>query len=196
MVALLSYSTVKTNLYTVAPHCIGTVVVWCICLIRLFPRTIVPPGGCTDGDHDRVYHILLIAVDTSTHKAVAYLVCFLLACRAFVSSCIFHSWHTNNVTDESQHPATVGFLVGSSNCGGIPSSLSFRSNTAPKYLPALIVNALFLGVGVLMILTLGIYFRLDNRRRDREQGVHLRAKDVPTQELVGGWKDPSWRWTV
>lgn len=104
----------------------------------------------------------------------------------FVPSCIFHSLHTNIVTDESQRAATVRFLVGSSNCGGIPSCLSFKSNTAPKYLPALIVNVVFLSVSVLMILSLGIYFWLDNRRRDKQQGIHLRAGDIPTQDLVGG----------
>lgn len=31
MVSLLGYSTVKTNLYTVAPYCVGTVVLWLTC---------------------------------------------------------------------------------------------------------------------------------------------------------------------
>ena len=195
MVALMGYSKVKTNLYTVAPYCVGTVVLWCMCL-------------SSDHFRERSFHlagalmvtmigyIILISVDPPTNRGVAYLACFLLACGAFVPSCIFHSWHTNNVTDETQRAATVGFLVGSANCSGIPSSLSFKSDTAPKYTPALIVNIAFLGAGIVMIVAMGVYLRLDNRRRDREQGVHLNAKDVPTQELVGGWKNPNWRWTV
>ena len=195
MVALLGYSTVKTNLYTVAPYCVGTVVLWCMCF-------------SSDHFRERSFHlafalmltfigyIILIAVDAPTSKAAAYFACFLLASGSFVPTCIFHSWHTNNVTDESHRAATVGFLVGSANCAGIPASLAFKSNTAPKYMPALIVNAAFQAAGILMIIGMGLYLRWDNRRRDREQGVVLRAKDVPTQELVGGWKDPSWRWTV
>ncbi|GAT21808.1 allantoate permease [Aspergillus luchuensis] len=195
MVALLGYSTIKTNLYTVAPYCVGTVVLWII---------------CKSSDHFRersmhlagslmitfVGYIILIAVDASEHQGVAYFACFLLAAGAFVPSSVFHSWHTNNVTDESQRAATVGFLVGAANCAGIPSSLAFKADTAPRYKPALIVNCAFLLFGVLVILGMGTYFRYDNRRRDREQGVRLTAADVSTKSLVGGWKDPNWRWTA
>ncbi|KAF7596105.1 hypothetical protein BBP40_003367 [Aspergillus hancockii] len=195
MVALLGYSTVKTNLYTVAPYCVGTVVLWVIC-------------KSSDYFRERSFHlagslmltfmgyIILIAVDASEHKGVAYFACFLLASGAFVPSSVFHSWHTNNVTEESQRAATVGFLVGAANCAGIPSSLAFKADTAPRYKPALIVNCAFLLFGVLVILTLGTWFRYDNRRRDRAQGVKLTAADVSTMSLIGGWKDPNWRWTA
>ena len=195
MVALLGYSTVKTNLYTVAPYCVGTVVLWILC-------------KSSDHFRERSFHlagslmitfvgyVILIAVDASQHQGVAYFACFLLASGAFVPSSVFHSWHTNNVTDESQRAATVGFLVGAANCAGIPASLAFQANTAPRYKPALIVNCAFLLFGVLVILGMGAYFRYDNRRRDREQGVKLTAADVSTKSLIGGWKDPNWRWTA
>ncbi|PYH98422.1 allantoate permease [Aspergillus ellipticus CBS 707.79] len=195
MVALLGFSTVKTNLYTVAPYCVGTVVLWILC-------------KSSDYFRERSFHlagslmitfvgyIILIAVDASEHQAVAYFACFLLASGAFVPSSVFHSWHTNNVTDESQRAATVGFLVGAANCAGIPSSLAFKADTAPRYKPALVVNCAFLLFGVLVVLAMGAYFRWDNRRRDREQGVKLTAADVSTKSLVGGWKDPNWRWTA
>ncbi|PLB43327.1 allantoate permease [Aspergillus steynii IBT 23096] len=195
MVALLGYSTIKTNLYTVAPYCAGTVFLWTIC-------------KSSDHFRERSTHlaaslmltftgyIILIAVDAPTHKPLAYFACFLLASGAFVPSSVFHSWHTNNVTDESQRAATVGFLVGAANCAGIPSSLAFKADTAPRYKPALIVNCAFLLFGVLVILAMGAWFRWDNRRRDREQGVRLTAKDVATKSLIGGWKDPNWRWTA
>lgn len=186
MVALLGYSTVKTNLYTVAPYCVGTIVLWIMCRssdhfrersMHLASALIVTFIG----------YIILIAVDVEAHKGVVYFACFLLACGAFVPSSIFHSWHTNNVTNESQRAATVGFLVGSANCAGIPSSLAFKANTAPHYMPALIVNSVFLATGVVVIVCLGVWFRIDNRRRDKAQGVHLTAADVMTRNLVGGW---------
>lgn len=195
MVALLGYSTIKTNLYTVAPYCVGTVCLWIIC-------------RSSDHFRERSLHLaaslmltftgylILIAVDAPSHKGVAYFACFLLAAGAFVPSAVFHSWHTNNVTDESQRAATVGFLVGAANCAGIPSSLAFKADTAPRYRPALIVNCAFLLAGVLVILALGTWFRWDNHRRDRAQGVRLTAKDVSTKSLIGGWKDPNWRWTA
>lgn len=195
MVALLGFSTVKTNLYTVAPYAVGTIVLWLL---------------CWSSDHFRerschlagsliitfVGYIILIAIDAEKHRAVAYFGCFLLCCGAFAPTALFHSWHTNNVPVESSRASIVGLMAGSANCAGIPSSFAFDDRTAPKYLPALIVNCVFLVTGVVVILSLGMWFRYDNRRRDKLQGVRLTAADVPTESLVGGWKDPSWRWTV
>lgn len=35
---------------------------------------------------------------------------------------------------------------------------------------------------------------LDNRRRNREQGVTWTSKDVPTAALSNGPSDPQYRW--
>jgi hypothetical protein len=36
--------------------------------------------------------------------------------------------------------------------------------------------------------------RLDNVKRNKAQGVNFKAGDVPTSQMKGGQKDPSWRW--
>lgn len=195
MVELLGYGTVRTNLLTVAPYCVGTVVLWCTCF-------------SSDYFRERSFHlastlcltligyIILISVDPTSNKHVGYFACFLLAMGAFTCSCIYHTWYSNNIIDESRRAATVGFLVGAANCAGIPSSLAFKDDTAPRYIPALIVNCAFLATGITMIVSMGTYLRLDNRRRDKLQGVHLRAQDIATKDLIDGWNDPNWRWTV
>jgi hypothetical protein len=47
-----------------------------------------------------------------------------------------------------------------------------------------------------LVLSLGLWLRLDNRKRDREQGVKLLPKDIPTDILSCGHTHPSWRWTA
>nr|A0A2Z4HQ22.1 RecName: Full=MFS-type transporter efuF; AltName: Full=Enfumafungin biosynthesis cluster protein F [Hormonema carpetanum]AWW17215.1 transporter [Hormonema carpetanum] len=191
MVQRLGFGTVKTNLYTVAPYCVG-------CVILL--------AQCTSSDHFRersthlagamlltfVGFILLITLDTEAQPGPTYFACFLLAAGAFTPSCIFHSWHNNNTPSENGRAAVTGFMVGASNSGGIISSLAFASKTAPKYIPALIVTATFQGVGIVLVLGFGAWFRWDNRRRDRVQGVRIRTGDVATVSV----DDASWRWTA
>ncbi|KAB8229926.1 uncharacterized protein BDW43DRAFT_314571 [Aspergillus alliaceus] len=85
-----------------------------------------------------VGYLILVTVDAEVNQGVAHFACSLLAAGAFVPISIFTDGI--QITNESQRAVTVGFLVGSANCAGIPSSLSFTADTAPKYLPALIVD--------------------------------------------------------
>ena len=77
---------------------------------------------------------------------------------------------------------------------GVVSSNIFVNKDAPKYLPALITTAAFGGAGIILTLALGAWMIIDNKRRDREQGVSLSAKDIPTEKLRDGPDVPDFRW--
>ncbi|KZF23930.1 allantoate permease [Xylona heveae TC161] len=193
MVQRLGFTIVKTNLYTVAPYCVGCVVLLAITRSSdLFRERSL--HLCFSMCLTMIGYIILIKVDTLHHKGLAYFACFLLTSGAFAPSCLFHSWHNNNQPSENGRAAITGVLVGASNSGGIVSSIAFKSNTAPKYLPALIVTAVFQAIGILLSFAFGMYLRWDNKKRDAAQGVKLKQKDVPTDVLARGPKDPSWRW--
>lgn len=188
------FSTIKTNLYTVAPYCVGTVVL----LLLSFS---------SDHFRERSFHltaamlitlcgfIILAAIDVTQHQAVGYFACFLLTAGAFVPSCIFHAWHNNNHVSENGRAAVTGFMVGAANSGGIVSSLSFKADTGPRYLPALISGAALQAFGILLVLGLGSWYRWDNRRRDKISGRKIRPEEVDTATLTGEYEDTEWRWT-
>jgi hypothetical protein len=142
-----------------------------------------------------VGYVILAKVDAQTYPRPAYFACFLLTSGAFTPSVLFHAWHNNNQASETGRAAITGLLVGAANSAGIVSSVSFAADTAPNYRPALYLAASLQAVGILFILGLGRWCRLDNERRDREQGVKLRPQDVPTEALSSGYDHPSWRWT-
>lgn len=77
---------------------------------------------------------------------------------------------------------------------GIVSSNIFQNKDEPKYFPALITTAAFGGVGAVLTLLLGGWMIMDNMRRNKEQGVNLKAKDVPTERLRDGPNTPDFRW--
>jgi len=81
-----------------------------------------------------------------------------------------------------------------SNLMGVVSSNIFRNQDAPKYLPALTTTAAFGGTGLLLTLALGAWMMVDNRRRDRRQGVSLKAQDIPTERLREGPASVDFRW--
>ncbi|GME65897.1 major facilitator superfamily transporter [Neofusicoccum parvum] len=194
IVARLGYSTIKTNLWTVAPNAVGFV---CLLLIT----------WSSDRQRERTWHIIfalavslagliiLAAIDPLRQPAVAYLATFLLAAGAYVPSCLVHSWHNNNNLSENARAATTGLLVGLGNLGGILSAATFRVEYAPSYVPTLAATAACNVTCMAFTAWLGGWMKLENGRRDAAMGVKLRAGDVDTAELMAeGEADPRWRY--
>lgn len=195
----LKFNTVITNLLTVPPNLVGFIV------LLVVTRS-------SDQNRERSFHIIgslllslvgliiLAAVppgDTSRDIGVAYFACFLLCSGAYIPSCLVHSWHNNNNLSETSRAATTGLLVGLGNLGGIISGATFRTDYAPRYIPTLVGTAACNVTCIFFTLWMGSWMRAENRRRDREQGVTLKAGDVDMCDMGElGTKDPRWRYFV
>jgi len=77
---------------------------------------------------------------------------------------------------------------------GVVSSNIFLNRDAPRYIPALGTTAAFGATGLTLTLLLGAWMVVDNKRRDRRQGVKLRVQDVPTERLREGPGAEEFRW--
>ncbi|KAK2766548.1 hypothetical protein FQN53_006673 [Emmonsiellopsis sp. PD_33] len=193
IVQRLGYSVVKTNLWTVAPNMVGSVVLLAV-------------AYSSDHFRERSFHtvfalvlsgigmVILATIDVDANKGVAYFACFLMAAGAYIPSALVHAWHNNNNMDENSRAANTGFFVGIGNLAGVISAATFRTEFAPKYIPTLVATCCCNAAAILSIGFLGIWMRMENRKRDREQGVRIKAGDVDTSELIDGEKSPEWRY--
>ncbi|ODQ58348.1 hypothetical protein WICANDRAFT_70275 [Wickerhamomyces anomalus NRRL Y-366-8] len=193
IIGRFGFHTVKTNLWTVAPNCVGAVAVLCI-------------AYSSDHFRERSYHlcfvlslslvglIILATVDGYEHKAVSYFACFLLCCGAYCPSFLVHSYHNNNNLSESSRAFDSGVFVGLSNLASITASATFRTEYAPNYTPTIIATCVSAFICFCLTFFLGTWQKLENKRRNKEQGVELRAEDVDTNQLVNGTADPRWRY--
>jgi len=193
VVARLGYSTVKTNLLTVAPNIVGA-----ISLIALTQSS--------DHFRERSGHLLVAlavtmigfiilgTIDVLHNKGVAYFACFLLSAGSFSPSVVVCSWASNNCTEGNRRAVLLALVVAFGNAAGLVSSNVFQAKDEPKYIPALVCSACFGGAAIVFTALFGMYMRMDNWRRDRAQGVTLKAKDVDTSILSEGPAHPSWRW--
>ncbi|ETW87168.1 major facilitator superfamily [Heterobasidion irregulare TC 32-1] len=193
IVASLGYSTVKTNLYTIAPNIVGTVAL----LVLTFSsdhfreRSIhicIPLATALTG------FIILGCIDPTERKAVAYFACFLLTMGAFAPSVLVASWYANNTPSENRRAVVAAVMVAIANAAGLISTNVFRAKDEPKYVPALITSAVFGAFCLVLVASMGVYMRWENRRKNREQGVSITAADVSTQALGEGHQSPSFRW--
>ncbi|KAK1142905.1 hypothetical protein N8T08_007146 [Aspergillus melleus] len=131
IVQRLGFSTVKTNLWTVAPNLVGAVILLCV-------------AKSSDYFRERGFHIvfslilsligmvILATIDVLANKGVAYFACFLMAAGAYIPSCLVHAWHNNNNVHENSRAANTGFFVGLGNLAGVLSAATFRTEYAPK----------------------------------------------------------------
>ncbi|KAJ5901581.1 hypothetical protein N7495_002109 [Penicillium taxi] len=191
----LGYSTVKTNLYTVAPNVSGAVVL----LILAF---------CSDWTRWRfpfialgflftfIGFIIYAAIDVEHDLSVAYFASFLMTWGTSAPSVLLDAWYNNNNANEGRRVILTSIAVPVANLMGVVSSNIFRSQDAPKYFPALITTAAFGGTGIILTLALGFWMMWDNKRRDRDEGLHVKAKDIPTEDLQDGPASDRFRWFV
>ncbi|KAE8393478.1 major facilitator superfamily domain-containing protein [Aspergillus alliaceus] len=193
IISRLGYGTVKTNLYTVAPNVSGAVML----LILAF---------CSDWTRWRFPFIALgflftflgmviyVAIDPLQNINVAYFASFMMTWGTSAPSVLLDVWYNNNIASEGKRVVLTSIAVPLANLMGVVSSNIFRNQDAPKYLPALITTASFGGAGIAFTLLLGFWMMMDNKRRDRAQGITLRALDVPTERLREGPSCPDFRW--
>ncbi|KAJ7783750.1 major facilitator superfamily domain-containing protein [Mycena maculata] len=193
IIASLDYSTVKTNLYTVAPNVAGTVALLLLTFSSDYFRErsihICIPLATTI-----VGFIILGSIDTLAHLHVAYFACFLLTMGAFAPSVLVATWYSNNTNQESRRAVVAAVMVAFANSAGLISTNVFRAQDEPKYVPALATSAAFGGLCLILVAGTGIWMRWENARRNRVQGVNITSADVDTSILTEGPASPSFRY--
>ncbi|KAJ5552047.1 hypothetical protein N7461_006745 [Penicillium sp. DV-2018c] len=189
----LGYSTVKTNLYTVAPNISGAVVLLILAFGSDWTRWRFP-FIALGFFFTFVGFVIYATIDVQKDLGVAYFASFLMTWGTSAPSVLLDAWYNNNTAKEGRRVVLTSIAVPVANLMGVVSSNIFRTQDTPKYLPALITTAAFGAVGIILTLSLGAWMMADNNKRDRLQGTHLKAKDIPTEYLRDGPACENFRW--
>lgn len=193
IVARLGYSTVKTNLYTVAPNISGAVMLLILAFASDYTRWRFPfiAAGFL---FTFIGFIIYVSIDVHAQLRVAYFACFMMTWGTSAPSVLLDVWYNNNIAHEGRRLVLTSFGVPLANLMGVVSSNIFRNQDAPKYIPALATTAAFGGLGFVLTMLLGAWMIVDNKRRDKAQGVKLNVRDIPTDRLRDGPAVPEFRW--
>ncbi|KAK5710546.1 hypothetical protein LTR17_018818 [Elasticomyces elasticus] len=193
IIARLGYSTIKTNLYTVAPNCTGAVMLLLLAFASDYTRWRFP-FIALGFFWTFCGMVIYSAIDVLNELIVAYFACFMMTWGTSAPSVLLDVWYCNNIADENRRLFLTSLGVPLANLMGVVSSNIFRKEDAPQYIPALATTAAFGGLGLVLTLLLGGYMIMDNKKRNRQQGVNLRARDVPTERLRDGPACAEFRW--
>ncbi|KAL4981046.1 major facilitator superfamily domain-containing protein [Aspergillus desertorum] len=190
----LGYSTVKTNLYTVAPNVTGAVMLLILAFssdaVKLRSPFIVL-GFLFTFTGFMVYASIS---DVRAQIKLAYFATFMMTWGTSAPSVLLSTWYNNNIAHEGRRILLTSIGVPLANLMGLVASNVFRSQDKPKYMPALITVGSFGATGALLAGLLGLYMALDNKRRNHRDGVTVKASDVPTERLRDGPASSEFRW--
>jgi MFS family permease len=194
IVQRLGYSTVKTNLYTVAPNVTGAVML----LILAFSSDAAKlrsPFIVLGFLFTFTGFMIYASIDNVQSKIrVAYFATFMMTWGTSAPSVLLSTWYNNNIAHEGRRVLLTSIGVPLANLMGLVASNVFREKDKPKYMPALITVGAFGATGAVLAGLLGAYMFFDNKRRDRRDGATIRAVDVPTERLRDGPASPEFRW--
>jgi len=193
IVARLGYDHIKTNLYTVAPNIVGAIVLLILAFASDF-TCLRFPFIALGFLLTFIGFIIYATIDVEQSLTVAYFACFMMTWGTSAPSVLLSTWYNNNVADENRRVTLTSVGVPLANLMGVVSSNIFRPQDAPEYIPALATTAAFGATGCLCAALLGAYMVVDNKRRNAKQGVNHTARDVSTEKLRDGPKNPDFRW--
>lgn len=193
IIGRLGYSTVKTNLYTVAPNVSGAAMLLVLAFASDYTRLRFPfvAAGFL---FTFIGFCIYVGIDVEHQLHVAYFAAFMMTWGTSAPSVLLDVWYNNNIAHEGRRVVLTGIAVPLANLMGVVSSNIFQNKDRPKYIPALATTAAFGGMGFILTLLLGAWMIVDNKRRDAKSGERLRAKDVPTEELRDGPAAENFRW--
>lgn len=194
IVARLDLGTVKTNLYTVAPNVTGAAMLLVLAFASDFTKLRSPYivlGFLLTFSGFMIYASI---DDVQANLHLAYFATFMMTWGTSAPSVMLSTWYNNNIAHEGRRVLLTSIGVPLANLMGLVGSNVFREQDAPKYMPALITVSAFGAAGACLAGLLGLYMWMDNKRRDRRDGVSIRARDIPTDRLRDGPSSPEFRW--
>ncbi|GAA5971283.1 hypothetical protein JCM11641_008293 [Rhodosporidiobolus odoratus] len=99
-----------------------------------------------------------------------YFACCCLATAGYANIPILMAWQSGNSGSESQRAVNLGMLNSVGQCLSILASFLFPSNEGPRFIKGASVNIAFQCLGLLIALCMTLYYRAENKRRDRVEG--------------------------
>jgi hypothetical protein len=131
IVSRLGYSTIKTNLYTVAPNISGAVML--LILAFLSDYTLRRGPFIVLGFlFTFIGFIIYATIDVEKQLHVAYFATFMMCWGTAAPSVLLSTWYNNNVPNEGRRVVLSSVGVPLANLMGLVSSNIFLNKDAPK----------------------------------------------------------------
>lgn len=192
------YSDAKAQLFTVPPYVVALVVMLLLTTFsdkrqaRGFPIMSIFIVGIIG------WTILLTIPATTSQSGYSarYFACCCVVTAGYTNIPLIISWTVANNPQESQRACALGFLNSIGQCLSLAASYLFPKAEGPNYIKGAAINIGCSSVGLIIAFSMTMYYRLENRRRDKTEGRP--AERGPSVEDVHTMYDraPGFRYTT
>lgn len=139
---------------------------------------------------------VLLSVPATTHYSARYFACILIVTAGYANLPLLVSWLSGATANQSQRATGLGiintigqclsltsaFLYAAPSCSlfliktaswlfcSYPTIYRFPTAEGPQYIKGASINIAFNALGLIIAVIMTIYFRWENRRRDKREG--------------------------
>jgi len=191
IIKTFGYNDANSQLLTVPPYAVCAVVLVSTSYFsdRLQSRGI--PVSCAAA-LGGIGNLLLLTVPDNNR--VRYFATFCITTSSLTNFGLGMAWFAHNMGSESKTAAGLPLLIALGQFGSVVGSHIFLKTDGPRYIKGFAISCAleFLAAACGIILT--IYYRMENKRRDREYGVPEPHAEVDTSVLAD--EAPMFRYVV
>ncbi|KIJ36293.1 hypothetical protein M422DRAFT_782228 [Sphaerobolus stellatus SS14] len=181
IITTFGFTNANAQLLTVPPYACAAIVLTVTAWIsdRLQSRGIACAISSTVAG---IGYILLLTVPDKV--GVRYLGVFFITSGTYTHIGVIIAWFAHNLGSETKKSTGIPMFMAIGQCGSILGSHLFPSIEGPRYIKGFGVSCALQFLAVVCAVILTIYFRYENKRRDRIYGRVDPNERVDTRELA------------
>ncbi|KAI8976613.1 MFS general substrate transporter [Trametes punicea] len=190
IITTFGYTNALAQLLTVPPYAVAAVY---LCLTsyasdRLQSRGLfIAAASALSG----VGYVLLLTVPSNNH--VRYFATFCITSGTYTTIGVIIAWFAHNLGSETKKATGIPMYMAIGQCGSVLGSHLYPKTDGPRYIRGFAVTCALQFVAALAALVLTIWYRFENRRRDKKYGKPIPDAPVDTTELADN--APMFRYT-
>ncbi|OAL53524.1 MFS general substrate transporter [Pyrenochaeta sp. DS3sAY3a] len=139
-----------------------------------------------------VGYMMLATIQDESKTGPRYAAIYFATCGIFPALALNITWLLNNQGGDSKKGAGLGILATFGQCSSFVSSTLFPSTDGPFYVRGCAVGCAF--TGLIVILSLGLHFKLEHENRKRDSLYGKVGEDVRVDVTDGGDQNVNFRY--
>ncbi|CAG8451176.1 545_t:CDS:2 [Scutellospora calospora] len=189
LVSQLGFDTVQTQLMSVPPYLVATVVMLSFSwyadkyqsrALPILISDIISIIGATG-------MLTTSATDPSLYK-LRYFFVTLISCGVYSAQPIIYSWITSNILGQYKRNITIAVGFTLANVGSVVGILLFQKTMAPAYTQGMILALSMMAVQFVIVVIMKFHLEHENRRRDllilSNNNIQLSESELKDNKLI------------